>query len=108
VGGLNPPLFFVKPKKQIMKIVKNAKYLATNLMFCGLGNGITVADKTREKNGDYITVAHIDVYRKVSYYDVQISQEQKDTIEYYAKTADPNVSVSQEEKTFRTRPTQEG
>lgn len=87
-----------------MKIVKNEKYKASNLGFGSLGNGITVWDRTREKNGDYLGIAHIDSYRNVKYYDVTISQEQKDKIEHFAKTEDPTASITQPDKVFRTRP----
>lgn len=31
-----------------------------DLMFCCLGNGVTVCDRSRMRHGDYETVAHID------------------------------------------------
>jgi len=38
------------------------------LGFYSLGNGISVADSLHEKDGDYVSVAHINVHREVTYY----------------------------------------
>ena len=40
-----------------------------DLMFCHLGNGVTVCDRQRRKYGDYMTVAHISYNRKIRYYE---------------------------------------
>ncbi len=38
------------------------------LMHAHLGNGLTIWDKDREKNGDYLKVAHINANREITYY----------------------------------------
>ncbi len=39
-----------------------------NLMFCSLGNGISVCDTLHEESGDYVNVAHINRHRRVTFY----------------------------------------
>ena len=71
-----------------------------NLGFYHLGYGISVADRNKEVNGEFLKVAHIDHCRKVKYY-VRLNSRDKETIENYAKTANPSVSTSQpEQKVF--------
>lgn len=52
--------------------------------FGSMGNGITVWDAARTRNGDYLTVAHIDYNRTVKYYE-KVSQEAKNRIENFAR-----------------------
>lgn len=52
--------------------------------FSFMGNGITVWDASRTRNGDYLTVAHIDYNRTVKYYG-RVSLEAKKRIENFAK-----------------------
>lgn len=52
--------------------------------FAFMGNGITVWDANRTRNGDYLIVAHIDYNRTVKYYE-QISPEAKKRIENFAR-----------------------
>lgn len=52
--------------------------------FSFMGNGITVWDAFRTRNGDYLTVAHIDYNRTVKYYG-RVSLEAKKRIENFAK-----------------------
>lgn len=66
-----------------------------NLMYCSMGNGITIADRSREEHGDYMKVAHISRQRKVKYYDNNLSDEAKAEIEEYAETANPAISETQ-------------
>lgn len=47
-----------------------------HLHFGSLGNGVTVYDVTREKHGDYLTVAHIDPTGMVKYY-VDVTPEER-------------------------------
>lgn len=72
-------------------------------MFCSMGNGISVCDRLHEKNGDYVSVAHIDANRKVTFH-INVDQEYKDEIEKYAAESDPKASTSQDYKVFKTRP----
>jgi hypothetical protein len=72
-------------------------------MFCHFGNGLSVCDTLHEKGGDYVTVAHIDADRQVTYY-VNLNQEYKDQIEKEAAESDPRVSATQSGRVFRTRP----
>ena len=83
--------------------MKNA-LLASNLGFGSLGNGITVYDRTREENGDYICVAHISIDRVVSYRKHRLSAEQREAIESFAKNQDPDSDASRGVKVFNTRP----
>ena len=46
-----------------------------DLMFCCLGNGITVCDRTREECGDYKTVAHIDSCGAIRLYDGKLTAQ---------------------------------
>ena len=75
-----------------------------DLGFGHLGNGITVYDRSRKILGDYLTVAHIDSSRKISYTQAPISEQQFIDIEEYAIKADPNISASQHNKVFTSRP----
>lgn len=75
-----------------------------DLMFCSLGNGLTVCDRLHEKHGDYEQVAHIGHNRQVTYY-VQLDQEYRDCIENVARTDNSSASTSQPEcKIFSTPP----
>jgi len=62
-----------------------------------LGNGITVWNRNREVNGDYETVAHIDVYRNITYRVKNLPEEVKREVEAYAK-GNPSASTSQPER----------
>lgn len=55
-----------------------------NIQFSSMGNGITVWDKNRTRNGDYLTVAHISYDRKVELY-AKVSPDAKLQIENFAK-----------------------
>ena len=74
-----------------------------NLGFGHLGNGITVWNKLEEVHGDYKKIAHIDTNRKVEYYD-NLPKDIISIIDNYAKTDDSNITFSQEQKIFNTRP----
>ncbi|MEP2668892.1 MAG: hypothetical protein ABJH04_07850 [Cyclobacteriaceae bacterium] len=80
------------------------QYLTENLRTAHMGNGIVVFDVSREKRGDYVTVAHISVDREIYYYKARTSPEQRDFIEKFAKDADPQVSHCQSEFVFNARP----
>jgi len=70
-----------------------------------LGNGLTVWNRLEEKNGDYVTVAHIDPDRSVSFRDADIPDNLKAKIELIARTSDARVSTSQPENhVFYTPP----
>lgn len=45
-----------------------------DLMFGCLGNGITVYDRSRQRNNDYVTVAHIASWGGLKLYDSQIGR----------------------------------
>ncbi len=74
-----------------------------DLGFGSLGNGLSVYDRLHEKHGDYEKVAHISPTREVTYC-ATLAPEYKDAIEHEARTADPNISHTQEGKVFLTRP----
>lgn len=65
-----------------------------DLMFCHLGNGVTVCDRFREQNNDYVKVAHISTDRQVTYYNT-ISDEGKARIEQFAKYDNMSQSFTQ-------------
>jgi hypothetical protein len=65
-----------------------------DLMFCHLGNGVTVFDKQRRKYGDYMKVAHISYNRKIQYYE-PLSDAAMERIENFAKNDNMTVSVTQ-------------
>jgi len=73
-----------------------------DLMFAGLGNGISVANRAREVAGDYELLAHISTGREVTYRAKNLPQEVKDQIEHYAATANPRVSTTQPQPVFLT------
>lgn len=73
-----------------------------DLMFCHLGNGISVCDKNREVNNDYVNVAHISVDRVVSYRKRKLSPEAKEEIERYAREENPQISATQNQPVFNT------
>lgn len=66
-----------------------------DLMFCSMGNGISVCDRNREEHGDYKTVAHIGYNRDVTYYDRKMSQEAVDGIERFARYNNSSASGTQ-------------
>jgi hypothetical protein len=54
---------------------------------CGyLGNGITVWNRAEERNGDYVTVAHIETDETVVFYDQDLPDAVKTSIEAVAKS----------------------
>jgi len=88
-----------------------------------LGNGLTVWDRNREKNGDYMTVAHIGENGKITWYDKQLtpkvkkyimslhkkvgigeSMKLKDAMKYeinedlFASLTDPDSGLDEEQK----------
>lgn len=67
--------------------------------FFSLGNGISVCDTNREVRGDYKRVAHISKYREVQFL-CRVSDEAKNKILCYAETANPTISVTQDEPVF--------
>lgn len=83
------------------------KLLATDLGYESLGGtlgkGITVFDKSRDFSNDYLKVAEINKQRKVTFFDVKLSQQQIDAIQNYAAKADPAIGVTQQ-KVFDSRP----
>lgn len=82
--------------------MKNLK--ASDLGFGHMGNGITVWDRSRTNGSrDYLTVAHISHDRIVDYWE-EVSDEQRAEIEKYAKTGDPQISQTQDQKVFSTPP----
>lgn len=72
-----------------------------------LGNGLTVWDRSREENGDYVIVAHIAPDRTVTFYEKDLPDYIKDEIERVAATAEMNISTTQTAQVFSTPPTVE-
>ena len=87
-----------------MSLVKhNGK--VEDLGFGHLGNGLSVWDRTREENRDYLMVAHIRHDRSIAWREHPLSNEQRAFIERLAKESDPQISHTQEQKVFSSRPT---
>lgn len=74
-----------------METIKSRK---EDLMFCHLGNGISVCDKLRKEYGDYMKVAHISYEREITYYN-SISDESRKRIEQFALNSNMTMSVTQ-------------
>lgn len=70
------------------------------LCFGHMGNGIVVWDHAQEENNDYVTVAHISPDRTVKYYR-ELSQAAVFSIEDFARTENPTISVSQDTPVFK-------
>ena len=66
-----------------------------DLMFCSMGNGITIADRNQEEYSDYKTVAHIGYNRDITYYDKKMTREAVDCIEWFAKYNNSSASQTQ-------------
>jgi len=64
-----------------------------------LGNGITVWNRLEQQYGDYKIIAHIDHNRQVKFYE-NLPQEIKDRISYFALTANPTISATQDQPVF--------
>lgn len=75
-----------------------------DIHFASLGNGLTAYDTKTMSGGDYKKLAHIDVNRRITWHVKQLSPEDRAIIEHEAKTADPNVSATQDQKVFKNRP----
>jgi hypothetical protein len=56
-----------------------------DLMFCCLGNGITVCDRAHMNGGDYATVAHIDPCGAIRYYTRDLPGYAREIIEGHAR-----------------------
>ena len=68
------------------------------------GNGLVVWDSLHTECGDYQSVAHIRSDRSVKYFIEDLDQKYIDQIEQVARENDSNVSMTQEQKIFKTRP----
>jgi hypothetical protein len=64
-----------------------------NIMYAHCGNGVVVFDGNRMKNGDYMTVAHIDYNRDIMYYTHILSDSAKCKIENFAKSGNMRISL---------------
>jgi antirestriction protein ArdC len=69
-----------------------------------MGNGLTVWNRLEERDGDYVTVAHIAPDRTVTFYDNDMPEDVRARIEQTAQTSDMNVSATQDAKVFTTPP----
>ena len=75
-----------------------------HLMFCHLGNGIVVCDTNVKDGTDYVRIAHITSDRNVKLNRQLVSINDMRYIELYANIADPNISVTRDNKVFNQRP----
>jgi len=70
-----------------------------------LGNGLTVWNRLEEKDGDYVTIAHIGPDRVVTFYDKDLPDSIKAEIDHIALTSDARISVTQQDQcVFYTPP----
>jgi hypothetical protein len=74
------------------------------LGFGSLGNGITVWDSLHEKDGDYVTVAHISTDREITWYTKRLEPEYRQQVEEFARYANPMRSVCQQTPVFYGKP----
>jgi esterase/lipase superfamily enzyme len=73
-----------------------------NLRFGHLGSGIIVFTTEKEEHNDYLKIAHIRDNREIKWYKIPPKQF-IDKIEKFAKTANPSISATQEQKVFKTK-----
>lgn len=66
--------------------------LKYDIMFCSLGNGVTVCNRNQIKNGDYKTIAHISAGGNVKYY------EDKNKMPDYAVKSIENMAALERKK----------
>lgn len=66
-----------------------------SLMFCSMGNGITIADRNQEECSDYKIVAHIGYNRDITYYDKKMTREAVECIERFAIYNNSSASQTQ-------------
>ena len=85
-----------------MKNIGGAPKPAFKLGHGSLGNGITVWNSAKEVNGDYEKVAHINPFRKITYYIENLPAKIIAYVEAIATGPSPSASTSQpEQKVFR-------
>jgi len=75
------------------------------LNYAPMGNGLTVWNRLEEKDGDYVTVAHIAPDRAVTYYDLNMPEAVRAQIEDIARTSNATISATQDAPVFSTPPT---
>lgn len=89
--------------------MKKSKYYnitKDELFVCHLGHGLSISHKGTNdpRTSDFISIAHIDSYRNVTFYK-KLEPVMRDYILELAKTSDASVSISQPEiKVFKTKP----
>lgn len=67
------------------------------LLFMSRGSGISVCDKNREENNDYLNVAHISYNRKITYHTQDLSLDAMSAIEDFATFENTSISASQKD-----------
>ena len=75
----------------------------SHIFIGSLGNGLTIADKTKMEHGDYKTIAHISSQRSVTFYG-KLPDELKEYIFSIARTDNSNISATQTTKLFGIKP----
>ncbi len=73
---------------------KAIKLHKEDLMLCHLGNGVTIYDRSRRKDGDALYVAHISYDRTIKWYE-PLTVEAVERIEKFAREGNMTRSVSQ-------------
>ncbi|MDR1537733.1 MAG: hypothetical protein LBU32_07010 [Clostridiales bacterium] len=70
-----------------------------------LGNGLSVWNRAEERDGDYVSLAHIDPDRQITWREKDLPDNIKAEIEHITRTCGMSVSVTQpEQKIFNTPP----
>ncbi|GHV33660.1 hypothetical protein FACS1894187_02550 [Synergistales bacterium] len=75
-----------------------------DLAYGHLDNGLSVWNRLQEEAGDYKKVAHINPDRTVKFYDENLPNNLKKEILHEARTCDMQVSTTQKDKVFHTKP----
>ena len=75
-----------------------------DLIYCSMGNGLTIYNRAVEEHGDYKKIAHIDRDRKVTFYDKKLPTNIKENIITEACTNNTNISATQDQKIFSSPP----
>jgi hypothetical protein len=73
-----------------------------------MGSGLVVWNRLEERDGDYVTVAHINPDREVKFFDKNMPEDLKRQIINVARTSDDRVSATRDAPVFNTPPQASG
>jgi antirestriction protein ArdC len=109
----DPHALLKEKENEIGERENSTRELSTNteksydLGYGHLGNGLTVWNHLEERDGDYVTVAHIAPDRAVSFRDENLPESVKEQILDIARTSDARISATQDAPVFDTPPIEE-